>query len=1059
MQQTKLKNQVETLSSHKEIKVSLVALSFVLSSLNLLLVDKIHDFTTEKLYIWFSISVLLYFPFFLVLFFMSRYFSIKKSQEYSSLFMVVWSISIYFIAEERIKALLIDDRIIGLSFTLYLVLVTYFAQVYNRIGKVLKFAAVDKFLIQNFLVGFTVSLGIGVVLYSAITAYIIYLPIVFFSGFFIVWNRVLKRYSVLNLVNQNILEIRTEHTFFKIITNRFYFLITLKSICLTTIKWFVIVLMFFQAQTHYKNKESILNFEVVVFILLCLFVFIIRKVFTNQIIDKFGRLSIFYIAPLLIILFSVTSIGIHYKVSNQHEAFMGIPSLQMVITTMCFVLFLTYYYSLEDEIKEDLIQTIVQELRADFSLLCTMAILLGATGTFFIMYGYFGKLDDYHELLYAALLVLSAVYLVVVFFLKKDYYNELEEAIGAKNIRFSSLFPVFNLYSIHQIDQFSVNKFNLSRKIAPTFLQEQLQYFLSHTDDDIQALAIIEALKEGRIDLLVKLQEVMNDKRFGQSKNATLIIDVHGSLSKIQERLEHDNYIEQLSLSKLSEERILGAFLSSKLPEEPRNKVLKRLLTDPFMTVRRAAIISSTDGEVSDEVLYVLANNMSNEELQNVVIDASNKIGDRITNMLYSAFNAVGQNVLTQQRILQLYGILNTPLAYEYLQNALNHTNQNVYLTALDTLSVVEGKITKHTYIVEKHIEELAKQIIWNYMAIVSLDTLRTDESNVLVTAIKEDSFDKLDAILRFCSILYDYQTFNIIRPVIYSTVEEEINFGVQLLEVALPNTLEVKPMIIIFLKKLSFEDKIKELNIHWPVKPENLEDVINKIIYNDAQLTNRWSRICALTIIPSLRKGDLFRDTLITQLENQDHLIQQTAFIVLSDLVKPNELVQIMNRLTFENKNLNTLWNNYTLKSQVINVMEILMGMKTLSVFSELDGDVLCEIVELSTVEILDKDSTLENYYFEEDVPYIYVHKGEITMNIQSNQRTKKMYIDTNAWFMPLEISNLNFDHVHLKINKNAVQILKIDQGKLESLIGRRAKLYEFIKKEKAETFDKVHI
>ncbi|KXX68968.1 hypothetical protein AVL50_17560 [Flammeovirga sp. SJP92] len=958
----------------------------------------------------------------------------------------------YYLGVEKYKWVTADVFQMGCNMSIYMLLIMMYAHIYNRIEKVLKFTSLDKVITQYFLIGFTLSTTAFYFFTVYIDAYFIYITPIVTVVLIVFWWRLLNNYSSLKLVNQNILVIRSRHSFKKVVTNRFYHLIILKSIFLTSMKWILVLLMFFQAMTHFKeDKIAVLGFEAIIFGIITFFVFGVRRLFTNQIIDKFGRLSIFHVPPLILILFSGASIAIHYLVENQHESFMGIPSLQMVVTSLLFVLFFTYLYSLEDETKNDVYQTISEELRSDFLLISQIAVSFLSIFLCYGLYYAFGNMDEYKELLYFGLLALVFSYMVVTFFLRKDYYQELEDAIGDKSFKYSVLFPILNLLAKKEISQINVRLLNLLKKVAPITLDNNLPSFINHSNDDVQSFAVNEMWKEGKIDLLVHLQKIIKYKRFWQSQNANQIHDVYLDLSEIEERMDNKSYIEQLSLSKLSEERSLGAKLSVQLPNDKRSAVLKRLLQDPIMNVRRAAIISCAEGEVSDKVYAEMVNNISQVGLQNVVIDAVYKVGDHVTDMLHSTFNAVGQTVLTQERILQLYGLLNTEKSYAYLQKALNHTNQKVYLAALDTLSVVEGTIDKNMYIIEKHIELLAKQIVWNYMAIVEINK-NNIEDQILESALIEDCLDKLDAILRFCGILYDYQTFAIVKSVINSKTEDEINFGVQLLEVALPNTLEVKPMIIIIFKKLSFEDKLKELDVHWPVESEELNDIINKLIYNDAQLTNRWSRIATLHLIPTLHT-DHFKSTLITQLENEDHLIQQTAFIILSNLLPKDELTEVMYRLTYDNVSLKELWHGYTLKNETINVMEILMGMKKSPSFIHLDGDIICDIMDISEVVDIKKNQRPLEYYFEEEVPYIYVHMGSLEIEIIDKKGKRKHSIASQQWFNPMDEFFMELQQISC-VSNTTTQILITPQDEFESLVGRKAKLYHFVESEVKEQF-----
>ncbi|ANQ52258.1 hypothetical protein MY04_4923 [Flammeovirga sp. MY04] len=1042
---------VDNVNRHNILKLSVLFFAVIFACLNKSIIDQLDKVNADLLYEWGRISLTLFTPFAFLLFFLSRYFSVKKAQKNSVFIYILGLFAAYYFGIEKYNWYTLENFQMGCNMSIYLALIMMYAQIYNRIEKVLKFASVDKVLAQYFLIGFTLSSLIIYAFLGYTEAHLFIITLTASIILLFLWLRLLNSYTALKLVNQNILIIHAKHSFFKIISNRFYHLIVLKSMLLTSMKWMLLLLMFFQAMTHFKDKDAVLGFEVILFGVISLFVFIVRKLFTNQVLDKFGRLSIFYVPPLILILFSCTAISIHFLVDNQHEAFMGIPSLQMVVCTLLFVLFFTYLYSLEEETKDDVYQTISEELRSDFLLISTIVVSILSVTVCYGLYYAFGNLDEYKELLYFSLLSLVIAYMVVTYFLKKDYYKELEDAIGDKSFRHANLFPILNLLNKREIENINVRLLNLLRKIAPLTFDEKLPEFISHSEDTVQSFGVNEMWKEGKIGLLPNLQKIIKYKRFWQSQNAPQIHDVFLALTEIEERLENKNYIEQLSLSKLSTERVLGAKLSIELPEEKRSTVLKRLLQDPIMNVRRAAIISCGEGKVSDEVYAEMANNMSEIGLQNVVIDAVYKIGDHVTDMLHSTFNAVGQTVLTQERILQLYGLLNTKKSYAYLLKAVNHTNQKVYLAALDTLSVVEGSIDKNRHIIEKHIETLSKQIVWNYMAIVEIKKNNFDDKT-LENALIEDCLDKLDAILRFCGILYDYQTFAIVKSVINSKTEDEINFGVQLLEVALPNILEVKPMIIIIFKKLSFEDKLKELDAHWPVDFEGLDDIINKLIYNDAQLTNRWSRISTLHLIPTLRTN-IFKNTLITQLENDDHLIQQTAFIILSEWLHKDELTEVMYRLTYDNEELKELWNTYTMQNEVTNVMEILMGMKRSVSFQKLNGDIICDIMDISNVETLKRSERAKEFYFEEEIPYIYVHKGNLEIEITDKKGTRKRTIAAQEWFNPLD--EFFIDLQQIKCTSNAVtQVVITPQDEFESLIGRKAKLYHFVESQQEEQF-----
>src|SRR5690606_15603768 len=205
--------------------------------------------------------------------------------------------------------------------------------------------------------------------------------------------------------------------------------------------------------------------------------------------------------------------------------------------------------------------------------------------------------------------------------------------------------------------------------------------------------------------------------------------------------------------------------------------------------------------------------------------------------------------------------------------------------------------------------------------------------------------------IIMLLSILYDPQSVQMVQENINTGNPDNIAFALELLDLFLDPDL--KPKLFPLFDDSAIEDKLKNLQLHYPRESYNPIQVINYILNRDFNLNNRWTKACAIHASAFIKDFRISRG-LIAQVFNHDKLLQETAAWVIYNKDKYT-YATIADRLPARDKKYleSSIENNQLLNGLedgfFLNI-EMIMVIKQLPVFKSIHGIYISDLADKIT-------------------------------------------------------------------------------------------------------------
>ena len=435
-------------------------------------------------------------------------------------------------------------------------------------------------------------------------------------------------------------------------------------------------------------------------------------------------------------------------------------------------------------------------------------------------------------------------------------------------------------------DQFTGTQFiryiNLMYLINPELVRDLIASAVNSMHNFNQRVGVIKGEKLYMMEILPSLKKIRSTKYFQSSPNRDKIESALTRFYEIQLRIENSKFIQQLSISKKSKERVLGAKLLYYAQESEKKDIISRLLRDPEIMVVLGTIISSSKTNDKDTIKDV-AEKLSHPALSNAAYASLYQIGDSILPVLEEVFYETGQSERVLLRIIQLYGDLANETATEFLLKKLNSANQNIISAALNALSKCSVKLSEDkTTMLQHELQELCRTLTWNLM----YDSILSKEncSSSLIESIKIEIDGDYDKIFNLLALLYDAKSIQLIQNNLFSKDLEKINFAIELASVLIHD--ELKLMILPFLQPVSTEEKVSSVQNQFPTEKMNKLEILYFLIQRESKWINQWTKACAIAeLIEDF--GEKSIKLLLANMVNPDIMIGELATKALFDIDK----------------------------------------------------------------------------------------------------------------------------------------------------------------------------
>ncbi len=544
---------------------------------------------------------------------------------------------------------------------------------------------------------------------------------------------------------------------------------------------------------------------------------------------------------------------------------------------------------------------------------------------------------------------------------------------------------------LHKEDGILENTINvLAKKITDEISEmaknanKDIQKLSLQINENIQKIALQEAQNWCILEAIPVLYVLINSKYFPVFKYADAIQKTYNVLKGAEYRLERLKYLEQLTLSKLENERIFGALLTTYAQKDIKIRLLSQLLQDQKKPVRYYATIASAQTKNVD--LYNnLIEKLGTLQYGNASFSAMVSTGEQIFETLELAFYIAGQKEITQLRIAQIYGYVGTQQAMELLVKKINYSNQTVALFCLEMLSKCGYQITteQHKRSIAQELNDTCENLTWNMSAF--LDLKRYNASNIILKAMESEIEGNYDKIFSLLALIYDSNSVALVKQNIRSGDTDKADFAIELLEIFVSETDMLKLKTL--LNASSMATKIEIMQDFFPTDPMPLEKILFAIVQRDYKWANIWTKACALyelSQIESYTDQILFLANVVNPNTMLSELSAKTLY--KKDLGSFNEKVNRINAQKIYQKSIQVaqkvqqddelaMLNLPTLK------FEIAKFLQEIPEFSAIQGLTLAKIANNAELIRGVIGETIASYQGLDELDYYVIYQGNICL------------------------------------------------------------------------------
>jgi hypothetical protein len=370
----------------------------------------------------------------------------------------------------------------------------------------------------------------------------------------------------------------------------------------------------------------------------------------------------------------------------------------------------------------------------------------------------------------------------------------------------------------------------------------------------------------------------------GIEKNATVGSDIKTLAQKAMGDAEDGDVLSispekllKISKSVKQSDRMLATKLLRRLTSTKTIFILLELLRDAGPKVRYEALLTARKAN-RQETWPVLIEMLGSPSYGHHAGAALKEAGEAVLPTLEAAFHKSGQTDLVMLRIVQIMGRIGGKYALQLLWRKADYPDKRIVKQILFSLRYINYRATgREAREVINLLELEISKTLWNLASVHELP--HTEQFSFLREALQEEIADNYDQISMLLSILYDPQSVQLVRDNIESGDPDNIAFAMELMDLFID--AELKPKLFPLLDDSPTEEKLKVLQVFYPRENYTAIQSINYILNRDFNLSNRWTKACAVHATAFMEDFRISRG-LVAQIFNADKLLQETAAWVI---------------------------------------------------------------------------------------------------------------------------------------------------------------------------------
>lgn len=731
---------------------------------------------------------------------------------------------------------------------------------------------------------------------------------------------------------------------------------------------------FFNVTTLQMEAENLAGFLSSFEALAIVFSFLIQAIATDRIQAVYGMRGSLLVSPILIGLFTATALGLGFAFGYTPEDsffvifFMAIAASKLFIKSLKEGLdsptFKLYLLPIESRIRID-VQTKIEGI--------VTAVASIIAGAFIILITQFEIFDLLHITLFT--LPLIVLWYFVVNKMHRSYRDTLQ----------NTLIQNKEVSEVALVKQYTINEV-LEKQVTSTA-----------GDKVIYGLKLMEKLEPTLFEnAVIRLTESDDPqiRKFAQEKVESLGIEKNTSRGEVRKLAAHaasetedsdmlsisPENLMKLSKSPKQQDRLLAAKLLRKLVSQKTIFILLELLRDADPRVRFEALLTARKTR-RIETWPVLIEMLSSTLYGHHAAAALKSAGDRVLTTLETAFHKSGQSDLVMLRIVQIMGRIGGDQALQLLWRKADYPDKRIVKQILYSLRYINYQAQgREVRDVMSLLDTEISKTLWNLVALEEVPD--TPEMSFLREALSEEIVGNYDQITMLLSILYDPQSVELVRENIESSDPDNTTFAIELLDLFLDP--ELKPKLIPLLDDIPVAEKLHQLQLFYPRESYTPIQVINYILNRDFNLSNRWTKACAIhasAYTPDFRVSR----GLVAQVFNRDRLLQETAAWVVYNKDRrafeeirerlPNRDRKFLDSSIENNQLLDGLDDGFFLE------IEMVMFIKQLPVFRNIPGSLICDLADKITPAELSAGQQLKLSTQEENRVILIAAHGELRL------------------------------------------------------------------------------
>ncbi len=722
---------------------------------------------------------------------------------------------------------------------------------------------------------------------------------------------------------------------------------------------------------QFPEEESLRNFLAICRGSILVLGLLMQSFVNDRIISEYGLKVALLILPVIVGVFSILAIGAGLLYGFTPEAdkfifFFGFVALSRIFNwsvrdSLENPSFKLYFMPFDLNLRFN-IQTKVEGVVNELS-----RFLGGALILILSTFPYFDLLDYSY-----AVLFLLAGYFFVVSKMYSGYRNlirvklekQQEEISPEKTMSLTEQLVVrLNRFLRNSLTSYSIFSFRLLEKVQPQVIPHSINVLMRHEEYEVKHFA----------------QHKLNEVR-GTSVSDSYILDLPGARKLSKNVISRDELLElfktgeisrnrvyHLSKSDRPEDRQYAAEIIGNYADNERTHYLVDLLYDKDKVVRSTAI-KTAQKKYNWEVLNALIENLNDPAYSIMSFNALTVIGEPALKALDHAFYHTNHVFNSQAlKIVQIMGRIGGDQVRELLWSRLDYPNKIVVSEVLRALG--EGgyqagltQIPRIKYAIESDIEAIA----WNMAAYYEVSD--TYFGVHIRTALEEEVNHDIRHIYMLLSMLYDARSIQLVKENIESGTHEGMTYAIELLDVFLSE--ELKKKIIPVLDETSYREKAARLQEFYPREPLDDKQVLRFLLNRDFSQTNRWTRACVIYQM-GMKKLSEFHNDLIAHFFNPDLMIREVAAWAIYTMDADLYRKHVRRLPEKEQEYLNQLLENQEEDNQYVLHFLRIHFLRTTTMFTDVEGVLLAEIVDLLHVltldplhQLSDQEDFFDNFY-----------------------------------------------------------------------------------------------